>query len=96
MAPNDQGVPTFAMARGLLCKASDRSKCGEARARVAKQSRSVAEAPIVSRCNEFYLETLFQSLYLILMNIFIEFRKRNGIAISKMDIPNIVKAKAMY
>ncbi len=31
MAHNDQGVPTFAMARDLLSKTSDRSKCGEAR-----------------------------------------------------------------
>ncbi|MCR1795600.1 TraY domain-containing protein, partial [Leptospira sp. id769339] len=29
----------------MLCKRSDRSKCGEAQARVAKQARSAAEAP---------------------------------------------------
>ncbi len=28
---NDQGVPTFAMARVCSCKRSDRSKCGVAR-----------------------------------------------------------------
>ncbi|TGJ99809.1 TraY domain-containing protein [Leptospira selangorensis] len=35
IAHNDQGVPTFAMARVCSCKRSDRSKCGEAQARVA-------------------------------------------------------------
>ncbi|MCR1795823.1 TraY domain-containing protein [Leptospira sp. B5-022] len=37
------------MARVCSCKRSDRSKCGEAQARVAKQARSDAEAPKVIR-----------------------------------------------
>ncbi|WP_157186869.1 TraY domain-containing protein [Leptospira sp. B5-022] len=39
----------------MLCKRSDRSKCGEAQARVAKQARSAAEAPKVRRCDRTYL-----------------------------------------
>ncbi|MCR1795726.1 hypothetical protein, partial [Leptospira sp. id769339] len=37
------------LARDLPCKASDKAKCAEGQARVAKQARSAAEAPEVRR-----------------------------------------------
>ncbi|PJZ76578.1 hypothetical protein CH365_14495 [Leptospira neocaledonica] len=55
IAPNDQGLTTFhalaiaRLARGLLCKTSDKAKCAAGQARVAKQARSAASEPIVRR-----------------------------------------------
>ncbi|MCR1795730.1 hypothetical protein K0V43_19365, partial [Leptospira sp. id769339] len=46
------------MARDLLCKASDKAKCGVAQARVAQQARSAAEAPKVRRRHFFLLKSI--------------------------------------
>lgn len=50
MSSNDQELTTFRESiRTCHRKASDKAKCGEAQARVAKQSRSSASEPTVRR-----------------------------------------------